>query len=64
MNLENDIIFQAMYEEFCESANQFYENVISAEDFRNDYNNLAENIGVYVLAKFELLRREGREVLN
>lgn len=64
LHIQNDIIFQAMYEQFCESANQFFENVISAEEFHNDYSNLAENIGLYVLSKFELLRREDREVLN
>lgn len=64
MNLENDIMFEAMYEQFVESANQFFENVISAEEFHDIYSNLAENIGLYVLSKFEMLRREGHEILS
>ena len=63
MNIDNDIIFQAMYEQFVDSANKFFENVISVEEFHNDYSNLAENIGFYVLSKFEALRREGHDVL-
>lgn len=64
MDFNNDILMQAFYEQFCESANMFYENVIDAEEFHNIYGNLAENIGVYVLAQFERARRDNVETIG
>lgn len=64
MDFNNDILMQAFYEQFCESANMFYENVIDADEFHNIYENLAENIGVYVLGRFELERRKNVETIG